>query len=52
MRDVDGMELRDIASVTGISENAVSVNLSRARQKIRDQLLKETKRVEERTWNT
>lgn len=52
MRDVDGMELRDIAFVTGISENAVSVNLSRARQKIRDQLLKETKLVEEKTWNT
>lgn len=52
MRDVEGMDLKDIAFVTGISENAVSVNLSRARQKIRDQLLKETKLVEEKTWNT
>lgn len=52
MRDVEGMELKDIAFVAGISENAVSVNLSRARQKIRDQLLKETKLVEEKIWNT
>jgi len=52
MRDVEGMEMKDISFVTGISENAVCVNLSRARQKIRDQLIKELKQVEERTWTS
>ena len=39
MRDVEGMELAEIAEITSITENAVRVNLSRARQKIREQLL-------------
>lgn len=50
MRDVEGMEIGEIASVTQLNENAVSVNLSRARQKIREQILKEHKRVEENIW--
>ena len=50
MRDVEEMEIVEIAFITSISENAVSVNLSRARQKIRDQILKEQKRVEETIW--
>ena len=50
MRDVEEMELSEIAFITSINENAVSVNLSRARQKIRDQILNEQKRVEERIW--
>jgi len=50
MRDVEEMEIAEIAFITSISENAVSVNLSRARQKIRDQILKEQKRVEETIW--
>ncbi len=50
MRDVEEMELSEIAFITSITENAVSVNLSRARQKIRDQILNEQKRVEERIW--
>jgi RNA polymerase sigma-70 factor (ECF subfamily) len=50
MRDVEEMEIEEIAYITSITENAVSVNLSRARQKIRDQILKEQKRVEERIW--
>mgnify|MGYP001007719308 CR=1 FL=1 len=44
MRDVEEMDIAEIAYVTTISENAVSVNLSRARQKIREQLLKELNR--------
>jgi RNA polymerase sigma-70 factor (ECF subfamily) len=39
LRDVEGMELAEIAEITSITENAVRVNLSRARQKIREQLL-------------
>ncbi|MDP4240024.1 MAG: RNA polymerase sigma factor [Bacteroidota bacterium] len=50
MRDVEGMELAEIAYVTLLTENAVSVNLSRARQKIREQIIKEQKRVEETVW--
>jgi RNA polymerase sigma-70 factor (ECF subfamily) len=50
MRDVEEMEISEIAYVTLITENAVSVNLSRARQKIRDQILNEQKRVEETVW--
>lgn len=50
MRDVEGMEISEIAYITTLSENAVSVNLSRARQKIREQILNEQKRVEETVW--
>lgn len=44
MRDVEGMELSEIAYITSITENAVCVNLSRARQKIRDRIFKEQTR--------
>lgn len=50
MRDVEEMDIAEIAFITSISENAVGVNLSRARQKIREQILKEQKRVEETVW--
>ena len=50
MRDVEEMDITEIAFITSISVNAVSVNLSRARQKIRDQILKEQKRMEETIW--
>jgi RNA polymerase sigma-70 factor (ECF subfamily) len=40
MRDVEEMEIYEIAEITSLTENAVRVNLSRARQKIREQLLK------------
>jgi len=50
MRDVEGMEIGEIAFVTSLNENAVSVNLSRARQKIREQIIREQKRVEEKVW--
>jgi len=50
MRDVEGMEIPEIAFITSLTENAVSVNLSRARQKIREKILYEQKRVEETVW--
>ncbi|MDR1553333.1 MAG: RNA polymerase sigma factor [Prevotellaceae bacterium] len=39
MRDVEELEISEIAEITSLTENAVRVNLSRARQKIREQLL-------------
>lgn len=50
MRDVEEMELREIAYITSLTENAVSVNLSRARQKIREKILTEQKQVENKIW--
>ena len=50
MRDVEGMELSEIAYITTLTENAVSVNLSRARQKIRDRIIYEQKKTEEKIW--
>lgn len=41
MRDVEELEIAEIAFVTELTENTVRVNLSRARAKIRTQLLKE-----------
>lgn len=52
MRDVEGMEISEIAFVTSLSENAVSVNLSRARQKIREQIMDEHKKVEKNIWKS
>ena len=50
MRDVEEMEITEIAYITSLTENAVSVNLSRARQKIRDQILNEQKKEEDTVW--
>ena len=50
MRDVEGMEIAEIAYIAELTENAVSVNLSRARQKIREQILNEQKREEAHLW--
>ena len=47
MRDVEGMEISEIAYITTLTENAVTVNLSRARQKIREKILIEQKRINE-----
>jgi len=52
MRDVEGMEIDEIAYIINLTGNAVTVNLSRARQKIREQIYKENKRVEEKIWRT
>lgn len=39
MKDVEGYELAEIAEITGTQIEAVRVNLSRARKKIREQFL-------------
>lgn len=39
MKDVEGYELAEIAEITGTQVEAVRVNLSRARKKIREQFL-------------
>lgn len=36
LRDIDGLEFDEIAEVTGLNDNAIKVNLSRARKKIRE----------------
>ena len=41
LRDIEGYELDEIAGILGINDGAVRANLSRARQKIRDELLKQ-----------
>jgi RNA polymerase sigma-70 factor (ECF subfamily) len=40
MRDVEGYELEEIAAITGADISAVRVNLSRARKKVKDELIK------------
>ena len=40
MRDIEGMEYEQIAEVMALNINAVRVNLSRARKKVRDTILK------------
>lgn len=45
MRDIDGLEIGEISFALSMTENAVSVNLSRARQKVREQILNEQKRI-------
>lgn len=39
MRDVEGYELQEIAEITGTNISAVTMNLSRARKKVRDQFI-------------
>ncbi|MDR3705258.1 MAG: RNA polymerase sigma factor [Paludibacteraceae bacterium] len=36
LRDIEELEFDEIAQITGLNENAIKVNLSRARKKIRD----------------
>jgi RNA polymerase sigma factor (sigma-70 family) len=40
MRDIEGMEYEQIAEVMEMNINAVRVDLSRARKKVRDTILK------------
>jgi RNA polymerase sigma-70 factor (family 1) len=40
LRDIEQMEYEEIAEVTGLQVNAIRVNLSRARKKVRDEYLK------------
>lgn len=39
MKDVEEMELEEIAQIMSMTENAVTVNLSRARKKLRDMIV-------------
>lgn len=39
MRDVEELEVSEIAGIMSITENAVTVNLSRARKKLREMIL-------------
>jgi len=41
LRDIEGYELDEIAEITGMNEGTVRTCLSRARQKIREELLKQ-----------
>lgn len=41
LRDVEGYELSEVAEILGMSEGAVRTGLSRARQRIREKLLKQ-----------
>ena len=43
LRDIEGYEFEKIAEILGINDGAVRANLSRARQKIREELLKQQK---------
>jgi RNA polymerase sigma-70 factor (ECF subfamily) len=40
MRDVEGYELQEIAEITGTQVGAVTVNLSRARKKVREEFMR------------
>lgn len=40
LRDIEGLEFEEIAEVLHINVNAIRVNLSRARKKVRDEILK------------
>lgn len=40
MRDIEQLEYEEIAELTGLQVNAIRVNLSRARKKVRDEYLK------------
>ncbi len=39
MRDVEGYELQEIATITGTHVSAVTMNLSRARKKVREEFI-------------
>jgi RNA polymerase sigma-70 factor (family 1) len=40
LRDIEQLEYEEIAGITGLQVNAIRVNLSRARKKVRDEYLK------------
>jgi RNA polymerase sigma-70 factor (family 1) len=40
LRDIEGMEYEEIAGITGLEVNAIRVNISRARKKLRETLQK------------
>ena len=51
MRDVEEMEISEIAYVMNLTENAVTVNLSRARTKVKTQILNELQATNNTIWN-
>jgi len=50
LRDVEGLEFAEIAVITGQSENAIRVNLSRGRQTIREKILNEQRKTDKTIW--
>ena len=40
MRDIEGLEYEEIADITGLEINAIRVNISRARKKVRETIQK------------
>ena len=51
MRDVEEMEISEIAYIMNLTENAVTVNLSRARTKVKSQILNELQATNNTIWN-
>lgn len=51
MRDVEEMEISEIAYIMKLTENAVTVNLSRARTKVKTQILNELQATNNTIWN-
>jgi len=39
LRDIEGYEFEEIAGIVGMNENAIHVSLSRARKKVREELI-------------
>jgi RNA polymerase sigma-70 factor (ECF subfamily) len=39
LRDIEGYEFEEIAGIVGMNENAIRVSLSRARKKVREELV-------------
>ncbi len=52
LRDIEQMDYKEIAGITELEINALRVNLSRARKKVRDELLKHQNYGIERGENT
>ncbi len=52
LRDVEGYEFEEIAEITGMNLNAIRTNLSRARKKIRENLMKLENYGSEKNRNT
>ena len=51
MRDIEQLSYDEIAEVTGLQINAIRVNLSRARKKVRDEFLKMNENENRRSKN-
>ena len=51
MRDGEEMEISEIAYIMKLTENAVTVNLSRARTKVKSQILNELQATNNTIWN-